>query len=82
MVEQKKTPTPSSGPTVDDGINEDAVTKVPAESLTESPGAELKNIKGSDEQHGGYEPTDDDYEKARTVGAGNEPELPPGVVRK
>jgi hypothetical protein len=29
-----------------------------------------------------YVPTEADYERARTVGAGNEPELPAGVVRK
>lgn len=29
-----------------------------------------------------YVPTEDDYDRARTVGAGNEPELPAGVVRK
>jgi hypothetical protein len=34
------------------------------------------------DQHLVGEPTDEDYEKARTVGIGDEPELPPGVVRK
>lgn len=32
------------------------------------------------DQHAGYVPTEADYERARTVGAGNEPELPPGKV--
>jgi len=32
-------------------------------------------------REGDYVPTEADYEKARTEGIGNEPELPPGVVR-
>lgn len=36
----------------------------------------------AEDQHGGYVPTEEDYERARTEGAGNEPELPPGVVRR
>lgn len=34
-----------------------------------------------EDQHRVSEPTEEDYERARTVGIGNEPELPPGVIR-
>lgn len=34
------------------------------------------------DQHRGYEPTEEDYERARNEGIGREPELPPGVVRR
>lgn len=33
-----------------------------------------------DADHATVEPSEADYEKARTVGIGNEPELPPGKV--
>lgn len=34
----------------------------------------------ADLAHLSHEPTEEDYERARTVGIANEPELPPGKV--
>ena len=44
--------------------------------------AEVEETKGEPEQHGGYVPTEADYERARNEGIADEPELPAGVVRK
>lgn len=52
--------------------------------------APASNVESRDEdtdklaetQHSGYEPTEADYERARTTGVGREPELPPGIVRR
>lgn len=39
-----------------------------------------QDTEAQDLTHFVGEPTEEDYERARTVGIGNEPELPPGKV--
>lgn len=58
------------------------VAKPAPTKVNENENENKEPVEKSDGQHGGYVPTESDYEKARNEGIGNEPELPPGVVRK
>lgn len=50
---------------------------------TEKPAEKDSEVRTAEtDDHMVVEPTDEDYDRARTEGAGNEPELPAGVVRR
>jgi hypothetical protein len=63
-----------------------ATTEKP-EDVRVKPPSQEDRVKAQEEdstefdQHESHVPTEEDYERARTTGAGREPELPPGVVK-